>query len=214
MLSNGASAIIPVSDTEEAKMYKEKGYLVGAERKTRKCDFADFGNSPFDYTREIVEGKEVVFTTTNGTRAIEAAKDCRELLIGTFTNIDAVAGHCIKNAERVVILGAGWNNRISIEDTLFGGAFAEKIIEKLGKTELKFSSDSIKMTYELWYQVKNVLMGIIKISDHYKRLVDNNAEGDAEYCLTPNMVSVVPIYNKESKKLTLPSQNHQSQTNR
>ena len=38
------------------------GYLVGAERDTRKCDFADCGNSPFDYTPARVKGKEVVFT--------------------------------------------------------------------------------------------------------------------------------------------------------
>jgi len=60
--ANGASAIIPVADIEEAKRYKSQGYPVGAERNTQKCDFADFGNSPFDYTREKVEGKEIVFT--------------------------------------------------------------------------------------------------------------------------------------------------------
>ncbi len=199
MLNNGAAAIIPVADTEEAKMYKEKGYLVGAERKTKRCDFADFGNSPFDYRSDIVEGKEVVFTTTNGTRAIEAAKDCRELLIGTFTNIDAVVKRCIaERAERIVILAAGWNNRISIEDTLFGGAFAEKVVDM---AEVKLDSDSIKMSMDLWLKVKNNFMEYVELSDHYRRLVDNGAEGDAAYCLTPNSLSVVPIYNKNDKKL-------------
>ena len=64
---NGLSAIIPVATTKEAEQYKDQGFLVGAERNVVQCSFADFGNSPFEYTRDTVEGKEIVFTTTNGT---------------------------------------------------------------------------------------------------------------------------------------------------
>src|SRR5690554_6117377 len=99
MLNNGASSIIPVSSSEMAKQYKQKGFFVGAERRTKKCEFADFGNSPFDYTPDKVKGKEIVFTTTNGTRAIEVASECKELFIGTFPNIDAVAERCIESGE-------------------------------------------------------------------------------------------------------------------
>jgi 2-phosphosulfolactate phosphatase len=198
MLNNGASAIIPVSNSELAKEYKSRGYLVGAERNTKRCEFADFGNSPFDYTPEKVRGKEIVFTTTNGTRAIDVASDCKELMIGTFPNIDAVVDKCMNSAERVIILCAGWNNRISIEDTLFGGAFAEKL---LGKVNIKFDSDSIKMTYELWLRVKDKLDEYLKVSDHYQRLITNSAVGDVDFCITQNSVSIVPVYNKTDKKI-------------
>ena len=198
MLNNGASAIIPVSNSELAKEYKSKGFLVGAERNTKKCEFADFGNSPFDYTPEKVSGKEIVFTTTNGTRAIEVASDCKELLIGTFPNIDAVVDKCLNSAQRVVILCAGWNNRISIEDTLFGGALAEKLSKK---ANIKFDSDSIKMTYELWLRVKDNLDEYLKLSDHYQRLVNNSAVGDVDFCITQNSISIVPVYNKTDKKI-------------
>lgn len=198
MLNNGASAIIPVSNSELAKEYKSKGYLVGAERNTKRCDFADFGNSPFDYTSEKVSGKEIVFTTTNGTRAIDVASDSKELLIGAFPNIDAVVDKCLSSADRVVILCAGWNNRISIEDTLFGGAFAEKLLEK---ANIKFDSDSIKMTYELWLRVKDNLDEYLKLSDHYQRLVNNSAVGDVDFCITQNSISIVPVYNKTDKRI-------------
>ena len=198
MLNNGASAIIPVSNSEIAKEYKSKGYLVGAERNTKRCDFADFGNSPFDYTPEIVNGKEIVFTTTNGTRAIDVASDSKELLIGTFPNIDAVVDKCLNSAQRVVILCAGWNNRISIEDTLFGGALAEKLSKK---ANIKFDSDSIKMTYELWLRVKDNLDEYLKLSDHYQRLVNNSAVGDVDFCITQNSISIVPVYNKTDKRI-------------
>ena len=198
MLNNGASAIIPVSNSELAKEYKSKGFLVGAERNTKKCEFADFGNSPFDYTPEKVSRKEIVFTTTNGTRAIEVASDCKELLIGTFPNIDAVVDKCLNSAQRVVILCAGWNNRISIEDTLFGGALAEKLSKK---ANIKFDSDSIKMTYELWLRVKDNLDEYLKLSDHYQRLVNNSAVGDVDFCITQNSISIVPVYNKTDKRI-------------
>ena len=198
MLNNGASAIIPVSNSELAKEYKSKGFLVGAERNTKKCEFADFGNSPFDYTPEKVSGREIVFTTTNGTRAIEVASDCKELLIGTFPNIDAVVDKCLNSAQRVVILCAGWNNRISIEDTLFGGALAEKLSKK---ANIKFDSDSIKMTYELWLRVKDNLDEYLKLSDHYQRLVNNSAVGDVDFCITQNSISIVPVYNKTDKRI-------------
>ncbi len=199
---SGAAAVIPVASIEEAQQYKLQGFLVGAERNARKCDFADFGNSPFDYTPDKISGKELVFTTTNGTQAIQAAKDCRHLFIGTFSNIDAVLEASLRLAERTVILCAGWENRINIEDTLFGGAFAEKLSEK-GK--LTIGSDSVRIALSLWQQSKNNLLEYLKESDHYARLVANGAVGDAPYCLEINAAPVVPIYNKQEGKLRMMS---------
>jgi 2-phosphosulfolactate phosphatase len=198
MLHNGATAVIPVADIEEAKQYKSAGFLVGAERKTRKCDFADFGNSPFDYTREIVAGKEVVFTTTNGTMAIEMGKESRRLFIGTFSNIDALADKCMESPGRIVVICAGWNNRVNVEDTLFGGAFAERLSKKADMTP---GSDAVRIALTLWHQAKNDPLTYLRQSDHYQRLIDNHATGDAAYCLQENTVSVVPCYHKEDKKL-------------
>ncbi|NLY23472.1 MAG: 2-phosphosulfolactate phosphatase [Bacteroidales bacterium] len=198
MLQKGAKAIITVATTEAARQYKSDGFLVGAERNTRKCDFADFGNSPFDYSRELVQGKEIVFTTTNGTMAIEMGRNSRKLYIGAFSNIDALINRCMDDSERIVILCAGWNNRINMEDTLFGGAFAEKIPE-MGVVTL--GSDSIRIALELWQKAKNDPLAYLKQSDHYKRLINNGVESDAAFCLLHNTVSVVPEYNKTDKKI-------------
>jgi|AGTN01.1.fsa_nt_gi Phosphosulfolactate phosphohydrolase and related enzymes len=194
MLHNGADAVIPVADTEEARQYKSKGFLVGAERNTRKCEFADFGNSPFEYTPGKVSGKEVVFTTTNGTRAIEMGKESKRLFIGAFANIDALLKRCMEEeSERIVILCAGWNNKINIEDTLFGGAFAEKLL-KLGGILL--DSDAVRIALELWRRAKNNPLEYIKESDHYRRLIANGVEGDAAFCLRQNTLPVVPRYDR------------------
>ena len=77
-LDNGAAAIVPVREADEAiavmrRMGRERVLLCG-ERKSRLIEGFDLDNSPASYTAERVSGKTLVFTTTNGTRALlEAA---------------------------------------------------------------------------------------------------------------------------------------------
>jgi len=198
-LNNGARAIIPVASIEEAQAYKAKGYLVGAERNVKRCDFADFGNSPFDYTEEKISGKDVVFTTTNGTQAIKMASDSDILIIGAFSNIDAVTDFCIRKQKDVIVLCAGWNNRFNIEDTLFGGALAERLTGK-GYT---YASDAVQVALSMWKEAQPDIRSYIDKTEHIKRLEANNLQDSVEYCLTEDTVDIVPIYNKESKKIIL-----------
>ena len=126
--SNGVRSIRPVATVEEAEAYKAKGWLVGAERNVKRCGFADFGNSPFDYTAEKVSGKDIVFTTTNGTRAITIAKSAFRVITGAFINLQAVAGYCVCHKRDVVVLCSGWQDKVNIEDTLFGGALTDALL--------------------------------------------------------------------------------------
>src|SRR5690606_24551808 len=69
-IENGADAIIPVSHVEECAAYQVSGCLLAAERDGKVVEGFDFGNSPFSYVAEKVQGKTIVLTTTNGTHAI------------------------------------------------------------------------------------------------------------------------------------------------
>lgn len=196
-LNNGAECIIPVASIEEAEAYKAKGYLVGAERNVKRCDFADFGNSPFDYTKEKIEGKEVVFTTTNGTQAIDAASGADILTIGAFSNISALTDFCIKKQKDVMILCAGWNNRFNIEDTLFGGALAARLIER----GYSVASDAVQVALSMWAEALPNIRSYINRTEHIKRLEANNLQDSVEYCLTEDTVNLVPVYDKVRKVL-------------
>jgi len=200
MLQNGVSAVIPVADIAEAQRYKSYGYWVGAERNARKCDFADGGNSPFDYPREKVEGKEVVFTTTNGTQAIDKARNCRQLFVGAFSNLQVLTEKCSSIGGRVVVICAGWQNKINIEDLLFGGVFVERLSEK---REITIDSDAVRIALELWRKAKNNPLEYVRDTDHYRRLVANGADGDAAYCLQPDTVHFVPFFDKADGKLKI-----------
>ena len=199
-LNNGAACIIPVASIQEAEEYKAKGYLVGAERNVKRCDFADFGNSPFDYTADKIKGKEVVFTTTNGTQAIEKAADCYCLLIGSFSNISALADFCIAEQKNVIVLCAGWNNRFNIEDSLYGGALAKQLIDRGNYIP---ASDAAQVALSMWEEAKVDVRKYIDRTEHIKRLEANNLQDSVEYCLTEDIVNIVPVYSKDTGKITV-----------
>lgn len=198
-LKNGARSIISVASIEEAQDYKEKGYLVGAERNVKRCDFADFGNSPFDYTAGKVSGKDVVFTTTNGTQAIDVAKDSDILTVGAFSNISALADFCVDKQKDVIVLCAGWNNRFNIEDSLFGGALARKLIDR-GYAP---ASDATQVALLMRKEALPDVRSYIDRTEHIKRLEAHNLQDSVEYCLTEDTVNLVPVYSKETKKITI-----------
>lgn len=186
---NGVHSIRPVASVEEAVEYKRRGWLVGAERNVKRCDFADFGNSPFDYTKEKVNGRDVVFTTTNGTKAITIAKSAYRVITGAFVNLQAVANFCLKHQRDVIVLCSGWQDKVNIEDTLFGGALTD-VLTATG--EYHVASDAAVIARDMWTGNKNNLDDYINATDHAARLRANHLEDAIPYCLTLNIADVVP----------------------
>jgi 2-phosphosulfolactate phosphatase len=186
---NGARSIRPVATVEEAQAYKIKGWLVGAERNVKRCDFADFGNSPFDYLPEIVKGKDVAFTTTNGTRAITIAKSAYRVITGAFINLQAVADYCVRHGRNVIVLCSGWQDKVNIEDTLFGGALVDVLV-RTGKSET--ASDAALIAQDMWISHKDHLMEYLDQTDHVARLKANHLDDSISYCLTLDQTDKVP----------------------
>lgn len=101
-ISNGAKAIIPVRTIEQAKEYKDKGYLVAGERIEKTFPFADWGNSALEFTKERVCGNEIVHSTTNGTVAISIASEGnpQEIVIGAFCNLSCLSDYLVAKGKR------------------------------------------------------------------------------------------------------------------
>ncbi|HNQ28031.1 MAG TPA: 2-phosphosulfolactate phosphatase, partial [Aquaticitalea sp.] len=83
VIAVGLKARGRVATNGKTGKYKEKGFLVAAERDGFVLDFADFGNSPFNFTPEKVEGKTIVYSTTNGTGIISVAASADSIIIGS-----------------------------------------------------------------------------------------------------------------------------------
>jgi 2-phosphosulfolactate phosphatase len=187
---NGILSIIPVPTIEEALEYKKKGYLVGAERKGQIVEGFDFGNSPFSYMKEEFRGKEVVLTTTNGTKSLEVAKDAETVVVGSFLNLTALSKWLSKQDKNILCLCSGWQDKFNLEDTICAGAISDFLISTGNFISIEDSSIAAKY---LFLSAKDNYLGYLKSSSHRRRLKHLNLNEDIKYCLTPDQTDVIPI---------------------
>ncbi len=188
--ANGAESIIPVETVDEAREYKSRGYLVAAERDGYILDFADFGNSPFNFTRERVEGKTIVYSTTNGTRIIKMSSSAGRIVIGSFLNMSALADWIISQEMDIVLFCAGWKNRFNLEDTICAGAMAEKL---LASSLYSTICDSTHAAMDLWTLAKKDLQGYIEKAAQRSRLRVKGLDDCIGFCLTADFTKKIPV---------------------
>jgi 2-phosphosulfolactate phosphatase len=188
--ANGAASILPVADAGEAREYKSRGYLVAAERDGFVLDFADFGNSPFNFTRERVEGKTIVYSTTNGTGIINQASSSYAIAVGSFLNLGAMSDWIIRQDRDTILFCAGWKNRFNIEDTVCAGALARKLIDSGNFTTI---CDSTLAAMDLWSLACNDLSGYIDKAAQRTRLKDKKLDDCLEFCLSIDFTDKIPV---------------------
>ncbi len=189
--ANGVNRIIPVKTENEAKDYKSKGYLIAAERSGIKLDFADFGNSPENFKREIIAGRDIVYSTTNGTKTIQLGEQCKAVVIGAFCNFSVLINWIQEQECDVTLLCAGWKNKYNIEDSLFMGAVADALLAT-GKYET--ICDSTIAAQDMWNCHKNNLREFIEHCAQRNRLRKNGVDQCIDYCITMDTCNVLPIY--------------------
>lgn len=168
--------------------YAAKGFLVGAERKALRCDFARFGNSPFEYHPDIVCNKTLVFTTTNGTKCIERAFNigAQKVYIGGIINLEQATNQLLKDNNNIIVLAAGWNDTLGLEDCIYAGAIADKLIQKGAKVEMSDGTVAMRELWQIHGQNNQDLIKYISNTEHYKRMEKAGVVGDVPYCLTQN----------------------------
>jgi len=187
---NGAVSVIPVAEVQEAKEYKERGYLVAAERDGYVLDFADFGNSPFNFTKEKVAGKTIAYSTTNGTGIIKMASSAGVIVIGSFLNISALTQWILSQDMDVVLFCAGWKNRFNLEDSVCAGAFAERLMNSGFYSTI---CDSTHAAIDLWKMAGNDLKDYMEKVAQRSRLRDKGLDDCIGFCLTPDFTKKIPV---------------------
>jgi 2-phosphosulfolactate phosphatase len=187
---NGAERIIPVRTLIEAKEWKAKGFMVAAERDGIVRDFADFGNSPYNFTPERVKSQQIVYSTTNGTQAIQLASSSKKVIIGSFLNMTALCDYVVASSRDLLILCAGWKNKFNLEDTLFAGMMTNQLL-RTGNFETV--CDSAIASQDLWNIAKKDLLEYVNKSAQRQRLKNNGLDDVIEYCLTPDITRIIPV---------------------
>jgi 2-phosphosulfolactate phosphatase len=189
--AHGVEKIIPVAGVEKAREFKEKGYLVACERDGEVLDFADVGNSPSDFLADSFKGETIAYSTTNGTKAINLASDAHKIVIGSFTNVSALANWLSMQNKNIVVLCAAWKSLFNLEDSLFAGALSEKLLDMKNFTT---ECDSVKASLDLWSLAKKDLAGYLSKSSHRNRLKHLVTDEDFSYTLTTDSNKVIPVF--------------------
>jgi len=196
-LANGAAAVRPVEDIAEALAWRqqqpevllagERGGLRITAEQTGGVDF-DLGNSPREFTPEVVEGKTIVATTTNGTRALKACAGARVLLVGAFLNLTSTA-HAILSqpADELLLVCSGTGDEAAFEDTLAAGALAD-LLEAKGFP----LADSAQISREVYLRLVGNLSGAMVLSRNGARLLAHpELQEDVALCLRRDVYDLV-----------------------
>src|SRR5262245_39566508 len=133
-LANGARAVIPLASGEEvvsrAKSLAKSEVKLAGERKMQPIPGFDLGNSPLEFTKEVVEGKTILMSTTNGTSAILSVQGARDVMIASYVNFSAVLSMlraALRGGTDVAIVCAGHEKHYAIEDSACAGLFVRHI---------------------------------------------------------------------------------------
>jgi len=201
-LSNGAKEIVPVGTVEFAVKVSGGIFggqtLLGGERNTKKIEGFALGNSPAEYTKEIVSGKSIVFYSTNGSRAIVKAKYSANLFICSFNNLKTLAKHLKNLNEDVVVLCSGNNNFFSLEDSVCAGMLVSELISENKNSEL---TDSAKSATALFKSFGKNILKLLSETDHGRLLIENGYKNDLQACAELDNTEVIPFYSGSTLKV-------------
>ncbi len=193
-LYNGAESVLPVDTVEKCiTLGKLKGAITAGEREGKVIEGLQHGNSPLEYDREFIQNKNLVLTTTNGTKLLYMAleKGATNIITGAFANQSAVIDYLLSQRRNVILACGAWKDRINIEDTLFAGAVVDKV-----KDHFHINCDSSSIAQSVYAEAKEDLFSYVKRkhASHYLRLSGYGLEKDIAYCLTPDTANVLPVF--------------------
>lgn len=190
---NGCKAIHPVVSVEEAhgRALEIGACLLAGERKSIKINGFDLGNSPYDFSKDKVENRHIVMTTSNGTVAIRAAQGANRTIIASFLNAHAVCKKILEYGCDVLIVCAGTDRLFSLEDALCAGYLVDILRQTATETHLTDAAYAVQLMY---LQAKEKLIATAGNSRNGKRLYELGRQADVEYCFQKDIVEVVPEY--------------------
>jgi 2-phosphosulfolactate phosphatase len=197
-LANGARAVIPVESTEDvvtrAKAFARSEVKLAGERQMRPIPGFDLGNSPREFSREVVEGKTVLLSTTNGTTAIAALQGPRDVVIGSYVNFSAVLAMlraALRGGTDIAILCAGREKQFSLEDAACAGRFVHHAMRRrtdVAVNDAAFASMLIDRRYS------DNLMRLFSASAHGRALSEAGYGDDLADCAAIDSYPIIPIY--------------------
>ncbi len=194
-LQNGAKEIIPVSNIESAVKISSSLYgdvtLRGGERNGKMIEGFNLGNSPAEYVREAVDGKSIIFLTTNGSAAMVKGRYAKNLLIAGFVNLTSVVDMLVRLESDFTLICAGQDNKFCIEDAVCAGKIIAAF-EHATKMEV-LPDDSALAAMALEKSVGKAVLKMLRQSAHGKFLTEIGLGDDLKTCAAVDSIPVLPL---------------------
>jgi len=194
-LSNGAKEVIPVNTVDFAVKVSGDAFrsqtILGGERNTKKVEGFALGNSPLEYTTDVIGGKSIILYTTNGSRSIVKAKFAENLFIACFNNLDAIVDNLAVLNKDAEIICAGTNGGFNLEDAVCAGNIIAQL--SLHKKEIQFTDSAIASSL-LYKTYSKSILKMLKNTDHGKLLIENGFVDDLKECAKLDSTDVIPHY--------------------
>ena len=198
-LSAGAEAVQAFSDIDKLMQASEAWLpdkrLRAGERGGAKVAGCDLGNSPLDCTPELVQGRRLFISTTNGTRALQRVENSPIVITAAQVNRRAAARYLLREQpETVWLVGSGWEGGYSLEDTACAGAIAQSLFDHSGESDgVMIGNDEVIAAIALYSHWQEQLLEMFRQSSHGQRLLRLNCDQDLKYCAETDILEVLPI---------------------
>jgi 2-phosphosulfolactate phosphatase len=197
-LTNGAKHIVPLDSIDEvitrAKAFARGEVLLAGERKMAPIAGFDLGNSPGAFTRETVEGKTVLFTTTNGTGTLVAVQGARDVIVASYVNfsvVTALLSTALRGGTDVTLLCAGRDRSFSLEDAACAGRYVRVLTQRIEGVQ---RNDAAAAAEIIDKQYGEAIDRVFADSEHGRALAEAGYADDLEACAAIDSFPVVPIY--------------------
>jgi len=196
-LRNGAAKVIPVATVEEATRLAQtldpKQRLLCGERDGAKVSGFDLGNSPREYGRPRVEGKTLVFASTNASPLMAGLLVGRDQRLLSYVNVGAVAEAVRADGADLSVICAGRNGKTSLEDAACAGALVRRLMDGAKPGEAPLLNDAAEMALSYDRSHGGEPEAVLRRSDHGRYLIELGFEDDLPVCAAVDSAPVVPF---------------------
>lgn len=202
-LAHGCRVLLPVAEVEEARRraLDVPGALLAGERGGDPPAGFDLGNSPLEFTPERVGGRTIVFTTSNGTRALLAARPATAVGVAGFVNLTAAAEWALRQGRDLVVMCAGELGARSIEDEICAGLLVDRL---LGVEPGAVASAAAAAAAAAARPYAKDLARLAHDAPHARHLADHGRAADVTACFTLDAFALVPTYRTDVDKVVSP----------
>ncbi|MBN6189340.1 2-phosphosulfolactate phosphatase [Aneurinibacillus sp. BA2021] len=199
-LHSGFASVTPVATIEKAYALRSPSIVLAGERHCEKIAGFDYTNSPTALAQGQHEGKHLVLTTTNGTRAMQQLEQAGRILVGCFLNATACITEALAQQRDIVLCCAGTRGEFALEDGLAAGLMVHVAKQHVPMVSACDASEVLEAGY---LQLADKLAERLCTSITGRRLTARQHTEDVLFCSQRDVMQTVPV--DQEKRILLPA---------